>query len=141
MKKGKLGVVVLIIIVILGCGAVVLGSINRRSETAAVDNSSDESDGTVNDYHRAELVTIIQQYVEKHLSGVTVPDITDRSAWAYLYQPETGFYNVTTTEAKAADGSDYLITAWVELSGDTDYTIHYLHTSDGDLIDDGTVKD
>ena len=127
MKKGKLGVVVLIIIVILGCGAVVLGSINRRSETAAVDNSSDESDGTVNDYHRAELVT--------------VPDITDRSAWAYLYQPETGFYNVTTTEAKAADGSDYLITAWVELSGDTDYTIHYLHTSDGDLIDDGTVKD
>lgn len=122
------------IIGIVVAGFIVLAVLAYNSSSTATTPTAE-----VDSHERAVLVTIIQQYTEKHLPGVTLPDITTDD-WTYYHDQDTGLYNITTVDAQK-DGSSYEITAWIELSGDTDYTIHYLNTTDGTLIDDGTVKD
>lgn len=129
-----IGIVVAAFIVL----AVVASNSSSHDSVPAEAASTDVTE--VGSYERAELVAIIDKYARENLPDVTVPDILDDSQWGYVYYPELGYYNVVC-EAKDSSGSDYLINAFVEFTGDDSYSIHYLHTQDGDKIDDGTVPD
>ena len=129
-----IGVIVAAFVVL----AVVASSSNESEEPSSAASTSTIVEVTPEE--KAELVDIIDRYMAINAPDVTTP-IADSDDWSAFYKSDLGFYNITTINAKGPDGKDYLITAWIELSGDSDYTIHYLDTQDGVLIDDGAVPD
>lgn len=134
--------IVLSIIGVVVAAFVVLAVVATNSSSRDSDTTETASADTteVGSYERAELAMIVEKYAKENLPGVTVPDILDDSQWTYVYFPDLGYYEVLC-EAKDSAGADYLINAFVEFTGDDTYSIHYLHTQDGDKIDDGTVPD
>ena len=132
--------IVLSIIGIIVSAFIVLAVVasNSSSHDSAPAEAASTDATEVGSTEKAKLVTIIQQYAAKHFPGTTIPDILDRSAWTFEYDPDADLYYV---KVNSTNSSGYnVISAYISLSGDSDYDIHYLDSGQGGVaINDGTV--